>query len=326
MRVYSYQIDEYHSGWTVEGFLRSVHYSSRVLTKLKKSPTGLLCNGEHIRTVDKLSTGDVLRLELEDEPGSEPPIDLPVEIVYDDADLLIYDKPAAMPCHPSQRHREDTLANVFAYYCLERKLTIPFRQVNRLDKDTTGLTVIAKNEYVSSLLNGRLEKEYLALTEGKFTQPEGTIDAPIRRLNEISTLRLVAREGEEGAQSAHTRYQAAAWGRVDQELHPGAAESHTLLRVWIATGRTHQIRVHCASIGHPLAGDDLYGGSLALTSQQMLRCYRIRFLHPVKGEWMEFSRPWEKELVRVMEETGIEESVLESLVGEVPQPPGAGQR
>lgn len=321
MRVYSYQIDELHSGWTVEAFLRAIHYSSRVLTKLKKSPTGLLCNGVHIRTVDKLSPGDLLRLELEDEPGSEPPADLPVEIVYDDPDLLIYDKPAAMPCHPSQRHREDTLANVFANYCLERGLTIPFRQVNRLDKDTTGLTVIAKNEYVSSRLNGRLEKEYLALTEGRFTQTEGVIDTPIRRLNEISTLRLVAKEGEEGAQSALTRYQAVAWGKVDLGVHPGAAEAHTLLRVWIATGRTHQIRVHCASIGHPLAGDDLYGGSLALTEQQMLRCYRIRFLHPVKGEWMEFSRPWEKELARVMGETGIDPRELEAL-----KAPCAGNR
>lgn len=310
MRIYTYKIDSTHSGLTVEAYLRQNHYSSRILTKLKKSPTGLLCNGEHIRTVDKLQAGDILRLELTDEGGREPPSDLPVEIVYDDNDLLIYDKPASMPCHPSQRHRIDTLANVFAHYCQVNKLYAPFRQVNRLDKDTTGLTIIAKNEYVSSQLNGRLEKEYLALVEGKLAQPEGVIDVPIRRLNEISTLRLPAKEGEEGAQTAYTRYQAAAYGQVDQTKYSGAAEGHTLLRVWISTGRTHQIRVHCASIGHPLAGDDLYGGSLALTSQQMLRCYRIRFQHPVSGQWVEFSRPWEKELVRVMEETSIPKEVL----------------
>lgn len=310
MRVYTYQITDSFSGWTVESYLRHIHYSSRVLTKLKKSPTGLLLNGEHIRTVDKISAGDILRLELADEIGSEPPSDLPAEIVYDDDDLLIYDKPALMPCHPSQRHRQDTLANVFAFYCQLHGLAIPFRQVNRLDKDTTGLTVIAKNEYVSSMLNGKLEKEYLALTEGKFSVPEGVIDAPIRRLNEISTLRLPAKEGEEGAQSAFTRYQAVAYGGVDLQKYPDAPTGHTLLRVWIATGRTHQIRVHCASIGHPLAGDDLYGGSLVLTSQQMLRCYRIRFRHPITGNWMEFSRPWEKELVRVMAETSIPENCL----------------
>jgi len=313
MRVYTYEISETYSEWTVEAYLRHIHYSSRVITKLKKSPTGLLLNGEHTRTIDKLRAGDILRLELADETGSEPPADLPAEIVYEDEDLLIYDKPASMPCHPSKRHRQDTLANVFAFYCQAHGLNIPFRQVNRLDKDTTGLTVIAKNEYVSSMLNGKLEKEYLALTEGKFPEPEGIIDSPIRRLNEISTLRLTAKEGEEGAQSAFTRYQAAAYGEVDLQRYPDAPAGHTLLRVWIATGRTHQIRVHCASIGHPLAGDDLYGGSLVLTSQQMLRCYRIRFRHPVTGEWMEFSRPWEKEFVRVMGETSIPESSFLSL-------------
>ncbi len=310
MRVYSYEISDAHMGWTVEAYLRCHHYSSRVLTKLKKSPTGLLLNGKHTRTVDKLQTGDILRLELADEIGSEPPSDLPAEIIYDDDDLLIYDKPASMPCHPSQRHRQDTLANVFAHYCLTHQLSIPFRQVNRLDKDTTGLTVIAKNEYVSSQLNGKLEKEYLALTEGEFDKSEGMIDTPIRRLNETSTLRLPAKDGEKGAQTAHTRYQTVAYGKVDLEKYPGAVEGHTLLRMWIATGRTHQIRVHCSSIGHPLAGDDLYGGSLTLTSRQMLRCYRIRFCHPITKEWMEFSRPWEGEFVRVMEETSISESVL----------------
>lgn len=316
MRVYAYEIDGAHSGWTVEAYLRQIHYSSRVLTKLKKSPTGLLLNGEHIRTIDKLQAGDVLRLELADEIGGEPPSDLPAEIIYDDDDLLVYDKPAAMPCHPSQRHRQDTLANVFAYYCQTHQLSVPFRQVNRLDKDTTGLTVIAKNEYVSSQLNGKLEKEYLALTEGKFAEPEGVIDCPIRRLNETSTLRLPAVEGEEGAQSAYTRYQTVAYGEVDPKKYPEGARGHTLLRVWIATGRTHQIRVHCASIGHPLAGDDLYGGSLAITSQQMLRCYRIRFFHPVREEWMEFSCPWEKEMVRVMGETSIPVEAIHFLSGE----------
>lgn len=318
MRVLTYRISAQWDGRTVESFLREGQgFSSRILTDMKKSPTGMMCNGKHIRSVDQLSEGDDLRLELPEERGDLLPSKLSVPIVYEDEDIVVFDKPAGMPCHPAKRYQQDTLANVYAARWLEQygtEVGSPvFRPVNRLDRNTTGLVIAAKNPYAASQLGGQvqyhhgtkrseishpekglqqIEKTYLAIAAGYFDEESGEIELPIRRLNEYSTVRIVSENGE--GQYALTRY------RVLVQA-PTAA----LLQVQIRTGRTHQIRVHLSHIGHPLLGDELYGGDQTLTTVQMLRCCRLSFFHPVSGEALFLSSLFDSELKRVAVAAGI---------------------
>ena len=315
MRVLIYQIPARWAGKTVEAFLRGGQgFSSRILSDLKKSDTGMLCNGTHIRSVDWLKEGDVLRLELPEETGNLVPSAIRVPIVYEDEDLIVFDKPAGMPCHPSRRYQQDTLANVYAAGWLEQHgtgaETPVFRPINRLDRNTTGLVITAKNPYAASKLGcrlpypgktgdsgavedgSRIEKMYLAIAAGRFEETEGEIERPIRRLNDRGTIRIVPEDGE--GQYALTRYRVLSQGN-------GAA----LLQVQIKTGRTHQIRVHLSYIGHPLLGDDLYGGEQQLTQVQMLRCCQLSFCHPVSGAPVFLSVPFEPELARVSHAVGI---------------------
>lgn len=302
LRILKYEISSKWAGSTIESFLRGEHgISSRILTQLKKSPTGIMRNGVHARTVDRLCLGDILRLELpEEEAPVLVPSDIPVEVVYEDEDILIFDKPAGMPCHPAKRYQQDTLANVFAAHARKNGEAVVFRPVNRLDRNTTGLVIAAKNPYAASVLgeqvrhHGEMTKEYLAIAQGIFPPAlrQGRIEAPIRRLNERSTIRVVASEGE--GQYAVTDYRVIAQG-----------SNAAMVAVRLGTGRTHQIRVHFSYIGHPLLGDDLYGGEQSLAQFQMLRCYRIQLKHPVTGCLLSFVKPYEKELWRVAQAAGI---------------------
>lgn len=257
---------------TLQSYLREkCGVSRRLLQKLKNREGGITRNGEFIRTVDEVSDGDVIVLNCGESGDIEPNGELKADIVFENENMVIFNKPSGMPVHPSVRHRRDTLANLFAH--LYPHLT--FRSVNRLDKDTSGLCLTAKDPYSANLLQKKCRKVYFAAAEGIITE-SGVIDAPIARERESIITRCVRSDG----QRAVTRYEPIMHGR-----------GHTLLKIDLETGRTHQIRVHFAYIGHPLAGDELYGGSREFIGRQALHCGKMILRLPNSNTETEFSAP-----------------------------------
>jgi len=252
---------------TLQSFLLDRNgVSRRLLTRLKRQENGITRRGEVVRSIDKVFPGDEIILRLEDESLLEPNAGLNIPIVFENERLVVFNKPAGVPVHPSIKHQGDTLGNYFA--ALYPELT--FRPVNRLDKDTSGLCMAAKDSHAASLLQNACEKIYYAAVEGVIGE-EGTIDAPIARERESIILRCVREDG----QPSVTRYRRiASNGR------------YSLAEIRPETGRTHQIRVHFAHTGHPLAGDDMYGGSLADIPRQALHCGSMTFSEPSTGERM----------------------------------------
>ena len=275
-RKLRYTIDDAYSSRRVLDFLKHLGFSHRLITKLKQSPDGILLNGEHIRTIDLMESGDVLEINLpEDKKESiSIPVEMPLDIVYEDDDILVLNKPPMLAVHESHNHLGDTLSTAVAYHLKKEEKPSVFRAVGRLDKGTSGLMVCALNRYAAARLSGKVYKEYLAIATGVF-DGEGTVDAPIFRPDPILTLRTVDERGER----AVTHWKAI---KSDGE--------NTLLRIHLETGRTHQIRVHFASLGAPLVGDTMYGKPDMRICHQALHCCRCKFTHPVSGRELEFFR------------------------------------
>lgn len=272
-RKLEYIIQDEYSGKRVDEVLRAYWGISGSLIKdLKHYEDGILLNGEHIRTVDTVSEGDKLSVAIYD-TASEGiiPQKMELDILYEDEDILIINKPSGLPTHPSRGHFTDTLANGVISHYIENGEEHVFRAVNRLDMDTSGVMCIAKNSYsharlVEQMKTGELSRKYAAIVEGA---PEGgIIDAPIMR--ESFLKRIVHPDG----QRAVTHY------RVISRY-----EGYSLIELSLETGRTHQIRVHMSYIGHPLLGDWLYGTEdHSLFDRQALHSKEIHLRQPVTGE------------------------------------------
>lgn len=254
-----------------EAFLRQdCGLSHRQLTRLKHIPGGITREGELVRSIDTVYPGDVLVLHTEDaENEIEPNPALHVPAVFEDDDVIFFDKPAGMPVHPSLSHHGDTLGNA----CAAQYPGMTFRAVYRLDSNTSGLVAVAKHAPAASLLPGRIEKRYYALLGGDPPE-EGTVDAPLGRLIDSLIVRHVTPDGKH----AVTHFRILSRGR------------YALAELRLETGRTHQIRVHMAYIGHPLYGDDVYGKAVKGTQGQCLHARKIGFIHPTTGEYLEFER------------------------------------
>ena len=275
---------------TAADYLKYCHgYSRRMITRLKQGCGSLAVNGEPFPLLKgRLAEGDRLEVRLETaEQDFEPNAALEIPVTYEDGDVAVFSKPAGMPVHPSHRHRDDTLANAYAarYGC-----SAGFHPVNRLDRDTSGLCVVAKHPLAAARLSGKVDKVYFAVAEGLVSPPEGTLDFPIARVGESIILRQVS----PGGKPSVTHYRTLEQGN-----------GHTLLEIVLETGRTHQIRVHFSHIGHPLAGDDLYGGSLALISRQALHCGRVRFEHPVTGTLIQAEAPLPEEFRSLLDSSAV---------------------
>ena len=238
--------------------------SKRLLTKLKRTENGITRNGKLIRSIDTVNCGDVIVLKTEDSSFLEPNGQLSVRIVYEDESGIVFDKPGGMPVHPSIKHQCDTLGNFFSY----KYPDLTFRPVNRLDRDTSGLCLVAKDAHAANLLQGNCRTVYYAAVHGE-TDTEGTIDAPIARERESIILRCVREDG----QKAVTHYKRLC-----------CSNGYSLEEIHLETGRTHQIRVHFAHIGHPLAGDDMYGGLRTNIYRQALHCGKLTFISPDTGK------------------------------------------
>ena len=287
-KLLTFFVAEEFSGVPLKVFLRSgCGLSSHLMVSLKQVENGILLNGRHARVIDKVTAGDTVTLNLPGEGCQVQPVELPLTAVYEDSHVLVLDKPAGMPVHPTScGHSSDTLANAVSYYMGQRGERYAFRPLNRLDKDTTGLVLAAKEPYSAYRLKSGVEKRYTAICEGVFTG-SGTVGAPIR----IKEGHTIAREAGNGGQRAVTHYKAIACLR-----------NHTLAQFTLETGRTHQIRVHMAYIGHPLAGDDMYGGSRALIARQALHCGEMSFKHPVTGKRIELTASLPEDMARLLEQ------------------------
>lgn len=288
MRTIQYTISPQDSGKTVEQFLKGQGVSRRVITALKKTPDGLLLGGVHTRTIDRLAAGDVLELNLSPTPKRMPVCDIPVPVLYQDEDVLVYNKPADMPCHQSGGHIHGTLSGVWAAHCLQTGAVTPFRAVNRLDKDTTGAVVAARNQLAAGKLWKQVSKVYLAVVAGSLPQDTGLLDWPIEREIPYEMKRIVTPDG----QRAVTQYQV-----LDRDPSGGC----TLAAFVLHTGRTHQIRVHMAHLGHPVVGDPLYRGPQEELTHQALHCGGVQFPQVVTGEPVTVLAPLPPDLIELLE-------------------------
>lgn len=271
-----YIIGEEYSGKTIKEYLiNQLSISHRTLVKLKRD-SSILLNGEAAFVTKKLKTGDKLEIILSDEESINiVPEAFDLDILYEDDYLIAINKPPNMPVHPTRGHFTGTLANALAYYYMNIGRSIKIRPINRLDKDTSGIVIFAKNPHIQYLMSKEeftLSKKYIALVEGMVSKDKDIIDMPIKRESPISIKRIVSDEG----QRAVTVYEVIKKNEIA-----------SLLRIDLITGRTHQIRVHMSHIGHPLYGDELYGGNQQLINRQALHAERLSFVHPITGDNLE---------------------------------------
>ena len=279
-RIFNYIIPTEYDGRTLLSFLKDKQYSAPIITHLKRTENGILLNGAWGRVRDILHTGDQLTITLIETESSENivPTNLPLDIVYEDEDILIINKPSNMAIHPSMGNHDGTLANAVMYHFQSKNQEFVFRCVNRLDKDTTGLTIIAKHSLAAAILgkqitNRQIHRTYLAICEGK-TKDFGTIDAPIARAENSTIERCVDYNHGETAITNYTLVE------YNSKL------DLSLVKLRLETGRTHQIRVHMKHIGHPLIGDFLYNPNYINISRQALHSHSLEFSHPITNKKM----------------------------------------
>ena len=292
-RTFVYSISNSDSGFTVEQYLKHRGYSSKNILHLKKTPYSVLVNDVWVHMTYILSPSDILTIKVIEKEASEkiPPIEHPLNIVYEDEDIMVIDKPAGMPIHPSLNNYYNSLGNAVAWYFQQKNIPFVFRCINRLDKDTSGLTIIAKHMVSASILssmNSRREihREYRAIVRGHLTPESGTITAPLGRKDGSIIERTVDfNHGE----NAITHYQL-----LD------TCNEHSLVSLRLETGRTHQIRVHMKYVGYPLIGDYLYNPDMEFISRQALHSYCLAFSHPITGEDMHFIAEIPKDMKKVL--------------------------
>ena len=278
-RIIDYEITSEYEGLSIERFLLLKGYTRQNIVDLKKIYRSILINDNWMHMQDLLAAGDTLIVHIVEDANSEniPPVELPFPICFEDEDIVIVDKPAGMPIHPSLNNYENTLGNAAAYYYQSQGQSFIYRCVNRLDRDTSGLTIIAKHmvaagNLYNQMTNRQIHREYVAIVEGSGLPDEATIDYPIGRKTGSTIEREVNLETGE---KAITHF------KVCERK-----DDMTLIKLHLDTGRTHQIRVHMSYIGHPLVGDWLYNPESKLMNRQALHSAKLQFIHPITGENM----------------------------------------
>lgn len=281
-------IDESLAGQCIRRILQvELKLSSKMIKYLKYRPLGITVNGNPATVRHILQLGECLSLAVEDSESSEAitPVDLPLDILYEDDEIVVPAKPADMPTHPSHDHYTDTVANALAFRYAKDGIPFVFRPINRLDRNTSGLLLISRNKRAAGKLTqamqrGEIKKAYLAVTVGEMPEREGVIDAPLHRTKESIIVREVCAPDVPDADAACTAYRVLA-----------RENGYSLVLVHPLTGRTHQIRVHFAYAGYPLVGDDLYGTPTPLIDRHALHAYMLSFPHPMTEERLTFSAP-----------------------------------
>ena len=318
MRVFVWKNEE-GKVLSVRSFLKNRHVPGSLLSSLKEKEGSILVDGRPAKLRERLSGGEEIRLRLEEkeeqaERGLTPMADeetingaetenagesrtsadeqdlpvLPIHYLYEDEDILVIDKPPFLPMHSSMGHHEKTVARYVTERAKAKGEYFVFRCLNRLDRDTSGVTVVCKNRLSAAIMAeniraGKVHRTYLAVAEG-LTEPSGRIDAPIGRVDGSVILRQV---DEENGQEAHTLYERI--GVVSTGDDQSGQLTYSILKIRLLTGRTHQIRVHMKHIGHPLPGDFLYNPDYRLIRRQALHSWQMTFPHPITGEKMSFT-------------------------------------
>lgn len=284
MRRFTLTVPDDMDGRDIKFIMRNYfHLSERMITRLKYA-SGIMLNNKPEYVTKTVHTGDFLVLTPPCEASQNIiPVNLPLNIIYEDDDILAVDKPRGMPTHPSLHHFDDTLANAVRYYY--REIPFTFRAISRLDSCTSGVVVIAKNAVAADKLcrtmrEGAFEKEYFAICCGKPEYPSGTIDAPIRRESEGIIKRCIAQDG---------KYAVTDYSVTETD------GKHSLLRLIPHTGRTHQLRLHLAHIGCPIYGDFMYGSEHS-GDRLRLHCRRVCFPHPFSGARLEITAPMPEDM------------------------------
>ncbi len=295
----TYVVPPEEDGWILKTILQKrLDVSRKLLSRIKLTEQGITVNGERKYINVRVNAGDLVEVRMEQEESDDIlPQELPLHIIHEDDQLLIVAKEAGMIVHPTHGHYTNTVANGVVYYWRQAGQSFRFRPVHRLDQETSGVLAIAKNPYVhqqisEQMLNHQVKKEYLAFVWGCIEQDQGTVNEPIDRDPEQPHIRIVTPTGY----PAVTHYEL-----VEQY------EKAALVRLWLETGRTHQIRVHMKHLGHSLLGDKMYGRTAEThdphennpakgLQRQALHAHKLGFIHPGTRQWTEFTAPLPEDL------------------------------
>ena len=304
-REIEYTIKTEEDGLTVRGIMvLALKLSSREITRCKQFEDGVMLrnvNDDEFKPVwlkDIVRSGDVLKIKIYediDNSGDVIPSDDPIDIVYEDEDLILLNKPGDMVVHPSYAHHLDSLSNALAGYYKRTGQSHVVRTIGRLDRETSGLLIFAKNRHAAAILSNQKDnmsrrKEYLAIVSGVMEQEQGTIDAPIGQEEGVRMIRKVMESGKQ----AVTHY------RLIRQF-----DDYALIRLHLDTGRTHQIRVHMSYIGHPLLGDNLYGKEIPDNhgmTRAALHAAHLEFRQPITGQDMSFDADLPEDMAKLIGE------------------------
>lgn len=276
MKTVTLEITPGLSGRRIESILeKELQFSRSLIVKLKRTDGAVTLNGQSEKVIAKVTAGDVLTVNIpEREYGSVLKTEIPLDILFEDEDIMAVNKPPAMPVHPSKNHLSDTLANGLKFYLGENA---GIHIITRLDRDTSGIVLVAKNPHSAKILTesikkGNIQKEYIAIVNGCPKRKTGIIDAPIDR--DAGIKRKVSQNGK----PALTEYKVIKNGEF------------SVVRLLPKTGRTHQIRVHLSYVGHPIYGDSMYGAPQK-GERTRLHCHKISFVHPFTGNELVITAP-----------------------------------
>ena len=290
-RNFRYKITGKDAGKTIESFLLEQEYTPSCITHLKKAERRITVNGTWEFVNKRLKEADILETFFVEEESSEniAPVEMPLEIVYEDEDILVLNKAANVPIHPSKGYEYKSLANGVMYYYVSQGIPFVFRSVNRLDQNTTGLVIIAKNMLSGAILceamrNREIHRTYLAIAEGEIPE-SGTIDLPIGRREGSAVERCI----DENGMKAVTHYE-----------RLGFANGYSLAKIRLETGRTHQIRLHMRAIGHPLPADSLYNPNFEVIGRHPLHSWKLEFPHPITKEMLSFEQELPEDMKHIL--------------------------
>ena len=274
-----------------EVLLDKLNFSVRSLAKMKREKT-VLVNGQFKKPSTNIFKGDLIEVKIDEDMANFEPQDLNLDIIYDDFDIIMVNKPPFMVVHPTKSHFDKTIANGVTDYIIKKDEKVKVRFVNRLDMNTSGLVIVAKNAYAHHVLSkdmsdDKVSKKYITVVKGIVKDDEGTINQPIYRPTEDSVKRVV----DERGQASITHY------KVLERLNDA-----TVLEVKLETGRTHQIRVHMNYIGHGIIGDELYGYvDETLINRQALHAYSLEFMQPRTKEVLKFKANIPKDMKELID-------------------------
>ena len=266
---------------TVEQLLKQNGFSKGLIIELKKTSDGIMIDGNRVRSTTVIAAGKTLEVNLPKVEVRRAKSSVQIPVIYEDEDIIVYNKPSGIACHRSGSHIDDTIENTFDGV---------FRAVTRLDRDTSGVLLVAKHQLAAGRLWQKTSKRYIALAQGHFERTHDRIELPIMRCRPYDMRRIV----DECGDPSLTEYRVISQGR-----------DAALVECILHTGRTHQARVHLSTIGHPIVGDSFYGADDNVMQRQALHCAKLRFEHPMTGQIMEFTAAPPEDMMETVKIFGI---------------------